>query len=335
MKTSTAEAISEFWRWWRGARARLDAAVAANDLDALSPEISARVGAIADGLGWEIGPGVRGAEHAFALSPGDGLAARRRAELWRAAAPEGDAAWEFHATKPGSDLSRLELEVAGEQIALDAIVIDADVDEGRERLDVRAFHPSFARVPAELAQEVTHLALVETLGEDAFARWLGDVEAVRAKPKDARPLASIREAIDALAQASTGDRFALLEGENDGRPAFALVNLACKPLDHLAFDVHLRVAIDVADATDAGLPTKDEMESLDAIEDDLLGAIGDAALFFAHETGSGKRVVHFFTDGDAKARAAVEEWRRVHAEDRAIAVSWKPDPEWEALARFS
>jgi hypothetical protein len=338
MSVSRPEAISAFHRWFRDARPRLSTAVEAQDLEPLVEEISQRVHTLFDGLGWEIGPGVRGARHAFALSPGQDLAARRVAELWRAAGPRDDEQWELHAAKPGGgDLDALALQVEGETVAFGEMHVEGDIDDQRERVDVRVFHPAFARIAPALAQQLAELAVVETLGEDGCARWLGELEAVRASPaavKEARPLAALREATAALEKSATRERFAVLRGEADGKPAFALVNLACKPIDHLAFDVYLRIEIDAADVTDDGLPNEDELQALDAIEEDLLGGLEGHAAFFAHETGAGKRVIHFFTDGDKPARAAVEEWCKVHGEDRAIVAKWTPDPAWKAIARF-
>ncbi len=332
------ETISAFHRWFQGARPRLAIAVAAQDLEPLVQEISDHVHSLFEGLGWEIGPGTRGAAHAFALSPGKDLAARRVAQLWRAAGPRDDAEWELHAAKPGGgDLDALALEVEGETFAFGEMRIEADLDEQRERLDVRVFHPAFAKLGRPLALQLAELAVIETLGEDGCARWLGDLEAVRAAPADpseTSPLGSLRDAAEELAKAATRERFAVLRGEADGKPAFALVNLACKPIDHLAYDVHLRVEIDAADVTDDALPSQEEMEALDTIEQDLLGGLEGQAVFFAHETGAGKRVIHFFTDGASAARVAVDEWRKVHGEDRDIVAKWQPDPEWKAIARF-
>lgn len=346
--TSDAQAISAFFHWWATARPRIEAALAAEALDPLVEEISRRVEALAPGLGWEIGPALHGGAHAFALSAGGDLAARRVTELWRRAAPADAGGWELYPAKPGGgDLAGLALELEGESVSFGAMEVAVDVDERAERLDVRLFHPAFARLAPALARQLAELAIVETLGEDGRARWLGELDAARARPREARPLAALRAEADALAARATGERFAVLQGESGGRPAFALVNLACKAIDHLALDVHLRVEIAAAEAGDDGLPTADELKALDAIEEDLLGGLSEAgegeggreaARFFAHETGSGRRVIHFYAPAGGErgraARAAVDEWREVHGDDRAITATWTADPTWEALSRF-
>jgi hypothetical protein len=346
---SRAQAVSSFFSWWKAARPRVEAALSAGGLGALEEEISRNVERLAPGLGWEIGPGIAGGAYALSLSWGDDLDARRVTELWRRAAPAALDGWELYPAKPGgADLATVSLEIEGERVDFAAMELDTDEDEARERLDVRVFHPSFARLPAELAEQLAELALVLSIGEDARARWLGDREAVRARPRAARPLSTLRGALEALAARATGERFTVLEGESDGRPAFALVNLACKPVDHLALDRHLRVELALAAARDDGLPTEDEQKALESIEEDLRSAFeeledasagaatNEAAILFAQETGGGRRVLHFYvaSAAEARVRAAVEEWRSVHGDDRAIAATWSADPGWGALARF-
>ena len=250
------------------------------------------------------------------------------------AAPAIDQTWEYHPARRGN----AELDDAGwrsraSRSALGDFVAAFEVDEGREVVNVRCFHPEFPRMSDELRGTATFLMLDGALGEDGVERWLGGIDGVAAAPEGARPIAELRAAIDALARSATGERFAVMRGHDaEGRPLFVTLNTALKRIDHLACDNHVVIDMAILNPDTNGLTTSDEAKDLDAIEDELQPLFSDA-VYFGRETRAGRRVLHFFAPGDSPARQRVAAWASAHGA-RDVRVDWRADPRWEARARF-
>ena len=225
------------------------------------------------------------------------------------------------------------LKIEGFEIELDDFVAAFEVDEGREVVNVRCFHPAFPDMPDELRGTATFLMLDDALGEDGVERWLGAIEGVPAAPDGARPIAELRAAIDVLARSATGERFAVMRGNDaEGRPLFVTLNTALKRIDHLACDNHVVIDMAILNPDTNGLTTSDEAKDLDAIEDELQPLFSDA-VYFGRETRAGRRVLHFFAPGDSPAKQRVAAWASAHGA-RDVRVDWRADPRWEARARF-
>jgi hypothetical protein len=329
-----ADGIAQFWAWWPAARGRIQAAIEGGGFDdALVSEIAERVAAINHELDWELAPGSK-ARHAFCLSGKGNPELRRLTEQWLRAAPAIDQTWEYHPARRGNaELQDARLEIEGLEIGLGDFVAAFEVDEGREVVNVRCFHPEFPRMSDELRGTATFLMLDGALGEDGVERWLGAIEGVAAAPEGARPIGDLRAAIDALARSATGERFAVMRGHDpEGRPLFVTLNTALKRIDHLACDNHVVVDLAILNPDSNGLTTSDEAKDLDAIEDELQPLFSDA-VYFGRETRAGRRVLHFFAPGDSPAKQRVAAWASAHGA-RDVRVDWRADPRWEARARF-
>jgi len=331
---TSVEGIAEFWAWWPAARGRIQAAIEGGGYpDALVDDISAHVAAINPELDWELAPGSK-ARHAFCLSGKGNPELRRLTEQWSRSAPTIDQTWEYHPARRGNvDLDDVNLEMDGFEVALTDFVAAFDVDEGREVLNVRCFHREFPRMSDELRRTATHLMLDAALGEDGVERWLGSIDGVAAAPDGARPIAELRAAIDVLARSATGERFAVMRGNDaEGRPRFVTLNTALKRIDHLACDHHVAIDMAILNPDANGLTTSDEAKDLDAIEDELQPLVSDA-VYFGRETRAGRRVLHFFAPGDSPARARLGAWASGH-DRRDVRIDWRADPRWDARARF-
>ncbi len=249
-------------------------------------------------------------------------------------APPIDQTWEYHPARRGNaELDDVNLEMAGFEVALSDFVAAFEVDEGREVVNVRCFHPEFPRLPEERRGTATALMLDGVLGEDGVERWLGNIESAAAAPDGARPIAELRAAVDVLARSATGERFAVMRGNDaEGRPRFVTLNTALKRIDHLACDHHVVIDMAILNPDTNGLATSDEAKDLDAIEDELQPLVSDA-VYFGRETRAGRRVLHFFAPGDSPARERLAAWASAH-DARDVRIDWRADPRWEARARF-
>ena len=329
-----ADGIAEFWAWWPGARGRIQAAIEGGGFDnPLIEEIAGRVAAISADVDWELAPGSK-ARHAFCLSGKGNPELRRITEQWLRSAPAIDQTWEYHPARRGNaELDDARLEIDGFELGLGEFVAAFDVDEAREVVNVRCFHPAFARMSEDLRGTATFLMLDGALGEDGVERWLGGIEGAEAVPDGALPIAELRAAIDVLAKSATGERFAVMRGQDaEGRPLFVTLNTALKRIDHLACDHHVAIDLAILNPDANGLTTGDEAADLDAIEDELQPLLADA-VYFGRETRAGRRVLHFFAPGDSPAKPRLAAWASAQGA-RDARVDWRPDPRWEARARF-
>ena len=123
-------------------------------------------------------------------------------------------------------------------------------------------------------------------------------------------LAELDAAVAALAQTATGEKFALLEGEDEGgQPVFVAVNQAAKRVDHVLFDQHVEL----------------EIEADDAREDAIIAQVGAAALFVAHETVGRTRWLHFYAPTESLPRF----------ESLGVPARFAADPTWQTLSCFT
>ena len=303
----SSEAIAAFWRWWHEVHGRIEQAIEGRAwTDELVEEITAHVLALDESLAWAACPGQK-ARHAFCVSTAGNPALRTLTERWRRAGCDDDL-WEFH----GARLASPGIAVMVGDLLVDpkAIRIAFTVDPARERVDVTVYHPGFAEMPDEMRQAAAMVALESAFGEDGVERWIGWVDVATAEPQGAFGLAELDAAVAALAQTATGEKFALLEGEDEGgQPVFVAVNQAAKRVDHVLFDQHVEL----------------EIEADDAREDAIIAQVGAAALFVAHETVGRTRWLHFYAPTESLPRF----------ESLGVPARFAADPTWQTLSCFT
>jgi len=329
------KAIEAFWEWWPSVASAFDTAFrsGAPMSDDLIRQMSERVKAIDPGLDWEFGPGET-SQHHLCLSGKGSPELRVIAERWLRNAPKPDSVWSFHAARRASPKGGLRLVIDGHSLELDAVTFELEEDEGRERLDVRAYHPLFEGIDSDdLKHRVTFIALDTSLGEDDVERFVGSVSLADGPSPAAVSLPEFRSRVAELAARATGERWALLKGEIDGAPIFATVNRARKRVDHLLLDTHSAVVITLRDPTDQGLTTNEEAEVLNAMEDELVERLGADALFVARETTRRRRILHFYAIEGGAAASHFDRFRAAHP-DYGIRVEVARDPRWENVRHY-
>lgn len=315
-EAGTADGIEAFWRWWPEAAGRIAAAIATTP-EPLVGQISAAVRAIDSRLAWELAPGASAA-HAFVVSPEGNPETRPIAQAWLAAAPPPDATWEFHASRQPGSLGTLQ--VGPVQLSLGEIRVIAGWDAGRERNDVRIWHPSLADLPDGPRRQIAFLFLDNLLGEDAVERWIGTIDISDAAFGGLTP-DELRAAVERNAATATGSRWSLVR-RSDG--AIIVVNAALKRIDHPAAMHHLELTIDRGLERLANSP---ELQELDAAQDVLDEQLDGVALNVGRITDRRRRTIHYVT---AERERAGEIARRWAAEHRRFGPSVRvtPDPRW-------
>jgi len=333
-RDGTTDGIAAFWAWWPTAGGRIQAAIEGGGFEKdLVAEIMRHVKAIDEELDWELGPGGE-ARHAFCLSSKGDPLLRKVTERWLRAAPPRDDIWEYHpARRGGRHADGARLKIAGFDLMLDEFALSFEIDELRELVNVTCFHPAYRDMADDMCTTAAFLMLDDALGEDGVERWIGGLGLETAPPAGAKSIADLRAAIAGLAASSTGERYALLEGEDaEGRPFLVMANMALKRINHLDCDHHVAVDLAVLNPTPQGMPTGAESDDLNALEDEITPLLAGAA-YLGRSSGAGRRAVHFFAPGGSPARALLADWASAHRE-RHARVTWTEDPRWEARERI-
>ncbi|WP_031160443.1 DUF695 domain-containing protein [Streptosporangium roseum] len=332
-----ADGIGEFWTWWAEARPELDAMVAAGEADRLAEWIGPAVQVVHPSLVWEIAPGL-GSDQALVVTSAGDPELRPTAHRWAAAAPAADALWEFHPSRRANPHAmELTLDVGGYEFALDKLMLGLRAPLGNPRVDVVAYHPIFTILDDDTRIEATLLALDWLLGEDDVARWVGDISAAGFEPIDAVPAVHLPSVVADLASGYRDEQWALLEGETaTGARLIATARYPLRPVDHPLFDQHIAITLPYLHGDADGLPVGRSLEALRDFEERLAGRISrlnGSAVFAAHMSAEGQRVLHVYADpgGDAA----------IHAKE--LIVSWEEgrprvdvvgDPGWSAISPF-
>ena len=333
-----SDGIGAFWAWWPQGREQIRAGIEARKFeDALVAEVTGKVQGIHPKLTWEMGPG-SAAQHAFCLSPGGDPELRRLTERWLRAAPAdapSNGVWEFHPAKRGAPtLTEAKLQIADHTVTLAEMRFTVTLDPNRELMNVTSYHPAFGAMPDDMRGMATYISLDRILGEDTVERWLGGIRTSAEPLENGGPFAMLLEAIGVLAGGATGERYTSMQGQApDGRPMAATINLALKRIDHLACDTHVAVDVALADPTADGMPTDEESEALNDIEDELEDMITGDAVYFGRETVHGRRALHWFVAPDHPIRPQLEAWAAGHPE-RDVRLTWSADPRWTTADRF-
>ncbi len=328
------DAIPAFWSWWATASASFAEAfdARAKPADDLIAAMNAHVAHIDAGLDWEFGAGVASTHHLCLSGKGDPIR-RAVAERWVKLGPPADAPWEYYSARQATRGTDLQFQLRDVNLAFSALTFEIEDDAAREVVHVRAFHPAFPSLDDGERRTVLFIALDNLLGEDGVERWLGAVEVLADAPNEAIGYAALREHIDALAARAKREGWAILRGTRDGAPIFVTTNLALKRIDHPHLDMHLVVDLKLLTPTEQGLTTSDEADALNAMEDDLVAALGDDGVLVGRETTNGRRAIHLRTMEGGPARSILERWLIRHP-DREAHVEATMDPRWKETQRW-
>jgi hypothetical protein len=333
-KVEDRSPILEFWRWWATiGEARLTAAIGNGDHSIWVGEISLRVAAIHPELQWETGKG-RSSQHALCVTAAGVAALRPLAERWFRASPPTTGMWEFSpARQPDPSVLTSTLEFSDVKVELSAARISIQVDDVRQRLDVKVFHPAFAVLGNDGSRRVTYLLLDWLLGEDDVERWLGEIATVLDDPPDSVPAEALSEVIVEMAARHVEPVWVLAESTTpSGRRLLLSAMRPLRWIDHPLFDLHTEIQLQYSLQRDDGLPTAAALEALRDYENRLIDAMGDRGLLVAYETFDGQRVFHVYTDSeDQNARDIIDSFqsnvraRKTHSSD----------PSWKHVQRFA
>ncbi len=334
--------VQAFWRWWVDEGATLCAdAIARGGAEDVVEELTERVGAVQEGLVWELGPGVD-SEHVLVVSPEGDPALRAVARRWLRAAPEPTSTWQYADSRQPVDLTDVSLSLGEHPLPLDQIRV-ATTREGN-RLGVVLHHEAFEGLSHQGLQQVAVLALDAALGEDDVETWISSINVTAEVPETPEgdavtvlPLGDLAASVQQLREEHLDEQglptWVLLRGTGPGGAVLVGAQVPLSPTSAPELDDHLGVRVPYAGRTEDGFPDEASLAALRELEDDLTERIGGAGRLVAHETSAGARVLHYYVDStsdvDGVARAAVTAWPAGE-----VQVDRDHDPAWAAVAPF-
>lgn len=322
-----------FWTWWteEGAAA-CEAGIADGTVEELVDELTARVHALSPDLAWELGPG-EGAQHLLVVSPEGNPQARATARRWLRAAPAPTATWEYADARPASpDPGSGGITVGATQVDFSGIRVAAT--RVAHHVDVVVHHPSLRGLPEQARGSVVFISLDHTLGETECETWIGNVEVSLEEPADALTLEGLRDVVAQVRADALDDdgqpTWVMLQGRHDDAPLMALAQVPLAPSWAPHLDAHLAVDVPFRRATAEGLPEAEALDDLRGLEDHVTERLGESGRLVAHETGRGRRTLHYYVDSAGPTagvvEAAVTGWTQGRVE-----VTHTPDPAWQAV----
>jgi len=328
------EDIGAFWDWWATEGRRL----AERSIDGrLEPDdFAATMTAQAQPLGrldWELAAGEVSRHVLVIRSQGDaeGRAVARRVVL---GAPDADATWSYHDTRPPAPEPESVVASVGELEDIDfgRVQVSARLSSGR--FDVQLHHPAFADLPEDGRSLVTSLALGAALGEVDTALWLGEVVPVEFPPLDGFGLTALRSVVHDLKRqrldADGHPGWVILRGETKQGPLVAMARSPLHPLTAPNLDDYVAVSVPYSHRTADGLPDEGSLEPLREFEDRLERSLGVAGQVVAHLSSSGSRTIHLYVDSTAGVLPAVKDLARSWDQGKAE-VHEMHDPGWSAV----
>jgi hypothetical protein len=327
-----AQQLAAFWRWFEQVRPRLEHELRAGFSAELQEELSAEVKALHPELAWEAGRGA-GSTLELSLSTEGQFSLRRLTEAWRQAAPEVPG-WRFHPERPAT--ARFEqavLHFAGQQVALEQLRFRLEDDVPRARVDLTVWHPAFETMEAGARESLGLLALDALLGADELERWVGNVDTATEATEAFVTPEALRARVAALA-AAPHDTLAFVQGKDArGHEVMASLHLSLKRLDHLAYEDQLVVRIAYRTLAEKGMPSAEEHQAAQALEDQLVESLRGLALHYGHVVSGGRLEVLFYVADKRAAEGRLAAWRE-RARGWKVERSWQHDPEWRALLKW-
>jgi len=324
--------ITEFWDWWAASgEARFTAAVASGNYGDLPEQITAKVMAIHPDLQWDTRNG-ESSQHALCVTAAGVAALRPVAERWFRAAPAASETWEFVAARRrDAAVLKSTLDFSGVKLELAMARVGIFVDETRQSLDVKVFHPMFTEVGENASRQVTFLLLDWLVGEDDVERWLGEIQTVFVDPESSVPIESLYDVVVAMAERHGEAGWFVAESTTPtGKRLLVTARTPMRWIDYPLFDLHTGIRHPFSEQLDDGLPAPAALEKLAKYEDRLVDALGDRGLLVAAETFEGQRLFHVYTDSeDQNARDIID--TLVGGAEAAHSM----DPSWQLVRRFA
>jgi len=182
------ERVQNFWQWYAERAATFHGNLKQKQHSIIQPQISAKVDELLPSAAWVFGDGPNGNGHSFTLTGEGNLHLQFLTEYWRKQAPSLEG-WTFYSSRqPSNDLESWQIKIEGETFNPLEFWLAPNLDQEREKIDITAWHPLFAKLPEKNRWTVLFLVLDEALGEFGTQTWIGEINVSDRRLADALPL---------------------------------------------------------------------------------------------------------------------------------------------------
>ena len=132
-----------------------------------------------------------------------------------------------------------------------------------------------------------------------------------------------------------GEEWSVAEGQMDGAPVIVRCNASmAAAAGHPEYSIQVGVAVPLRDPQPGGLPTPEEAEELNSIEDAIDRLVGDRAVMVAVVTTGEMREFVLYT-GTSDWIAQFDADLQAAAGGHEVQVMAQTDPEWNAYATLA
>jgi len=192
-KESFIQRVDQFWSWFAENSQRLLDGIDNQEFDALVPEVSDQVKAMAP-LAWVFGPPPEGATgHSFTLTPEGNAYKQHIIEFVLSRRPELEN-WTFYNSKqPANSVDGISIDVMGEKLTAQEFWVVATPNAERKKVDLKLWHPLFAKLSERDQQQLTFIWLDESLGEFVVENQIGHIDISPEGLEESFPINELKE----------------------------------------------------------------------------------------------------------------------------------------------
>lgn len=268
-----------------------------------------------------------------------------------AAAPSLDN-WKFTAHKPEISGSVLNIEMDGVKFGTDTISFKPNTDNNYpDLIDITLFHKDFNKNDEQLILNGSFIFLDNFLGEIKSVTAIDSltVEPWPENDPDLVPIEKIKDYIiwrekefvekyEGLRYDTENDGYSSFEAQlEDGSPLIAIINT-----DLIAWDAKAShpwgciLTINYDGATNNGLPTNDDLDYMNRIEDEVMAELkdSDGYLNVGRQTGADKRDIYFSCKDFREPSRVFDAIEKKYEQQFQIEIDIFKDKYWTLHNRF-
>lgn len=192
--------VAEFWKWYASRSQFFFDTIEAGKCPELQEEVSAHVQRFIPEFAWVFGPGVDGG-HSFTISAEGDTHQQFLTSYWLSQAPQLSG-WTFYSTKQPAEIhDDIAIEINDLEFVSGNLMLDTEVDLEQQRIDIRAWDPTFEKVEDEnLRYQIVFIWLDEALGETGTQSLIGAIDIEPNLSENAFPVSKLKSYTNYIAQ---------------------------------------------------------------------------------------------------------------------------------------
>lgn len=267
------------------------------------------------------------------------------------AAPNIDG-WKFTALKPSSNIENTSIEMAGLKFTADNLFFYSnELPNYPDEIDVSIVHNDMTPDNSKQIKMGTFIFLDNFLGELDFINNIDEIEVISKTEarKDLIPIAKLKdfltwrqkefiEKYEGVRYDTENDEYSIFEAElKSGNMLVAVLNTKLLTWDSQASHPWLAVmTIKYDGSNNNGMPNKEDYESMNGIEDEMLKSMidKDGYLNVGRQTAKNEREIYFACKDFRKPSKVFYETQQKYGEQFKMEYDIYKDKYWKTFERF-